>query len=60
MSNEEEIEEILMEAHRLGCASEVLERGKKLIDKGSRRTIAYLKALNEIKKEKDEIHRRGH
>ena len=57
MSNEEEIEEILIEAHKLGYASEVLKRGKEMIEKGSRRTIAYSKALNEIK---NEIYSREH
>jgi hypothetical protein len=37
MSSEEQIEEILMEAHSMGFREELLERVKSIIDNGSKK-----------------------
>lgn len=52
MSNEEYLEEILYEAHRLGLASEIISRVPGNISI-TERTDAFLKAYLEVLKEKN-------
>lgn len=49
MTSEEEIEEILMEAHSYGLRVEVMEDAKKLMteDPSMDRVLAYQQAFNE-------------
>jgi hypothetical protein len=55
MSNEEYLEEILHEAHRLGVVSEIISRVPENVQ-DRERTDAFLKAFREVVKEKNLEH----
>ena len=55
LSNEEYIEELLMEAHKIGKAKEVIERASALIDKGTSRELAFSLAFHQIVKRDNEV-----
>lgn len=48
MSDEKDIEEILMEAHAHNMRNEVLDLAKKLMEDGTNRVQAYHLAFNEL------------
>lgn len=48
MSEENEIEEILMEAHAHNMRSEVMDLAKKLMDGGTKRIQSYHQAFNSL------------
>lgn len=50
MTGEEQIEEILWEAHSYGLRNEVMDMARKLIDSGTPKVDAYHKSLNALKK----------
>lgn len=49
-SNEEYIEELLIEAHQAGKAKEVINRASELIEKGTDRGLAFSLAFHQIMK----------
>jgi len=48
MSDEKDIEEILMEAHAHNMRNEVMDLAKKLMDGGTKRIQAYHLAFNKL------------
>jgi hypothetical protein len=55
LNNEEYIEELLIEAHKVGKAKEVIERASALIDKGTSRDLAFSLAFHQIVKRDNEV-----
>jgi hypothetical protein len=60
ITNEEHLEEILYEAHRLGLAKQLNEMAASLILKGTSRHRAYELAHYEIVIKRNEIYRKGY
>jgi hypothetical protein len=55
LNNEEYIEELLIEAHKVGKAKEVIDRASALIDKGTSRDLAFSLAFHQIVKRDNEV-----
>jgi hypothetical protein len=56
MTNEEQTEELLIKAHKLGFHQEMIDLAVKLIQRKTERHHAYHMAYIQLKNEYDEIH----
>jgi len=57
-NSEEHIEELMIEAYKIGKASEVIDRAADLINKGTERLLAFTLAFHEIVTKANEIQRK--